>query len=248
MRSPNYPQLSLPEALNKAQTLYAAIHTAKTTPEKAAERLGYTSLNGRSMGVLSALKKYGLLAGKGEELTLTHDAVIIFERPDEHPEKREAIRRLALSPPLFAEIYKHFDAQIPGMADLRVYLSRLGFSKTALDEITDNYTETFQLVTRIAGDYTADDTSSDKGEMLDMSAPQSSSQPSSVNPPTTTPANPDKGKTKEWSFPLSFQRNIDAVVTIHGDNLKRRDLEVLEKKVKDLIDAWEDEEEAPKDE
>ena len=248
MRSPNYPQLSLPEALNKAQILYAAIHTAKTTPEKAAEKLGYTSLNGRSMGVLSALKKYGLLAGKGEELTLTHDAVIIFERPDEHPEKQEAIRRLALSPPLFADIYSHFNGQTPGIGDLRVYLSKMGFSKTALDEITQNYAETFQLVTKIAGEYTADDPSSDKGEKQDMSASQSSPQSNSTNPTPTTPANPGKGKTKEWSFPLSFQRNIDAVVTIHGDKLKRRDLEVLEKKVRDLIDAWEDEEDAPKDE
>lgn len=252
MRSPNYPQLSLPEAINKAQILYAAIHTAKTTPEKVVERLGYSSLNGRSMGVLSALKKYGLLAGKGEELALTHDAVIIFERPDEHPEKQEAIRKIALLPPLFSDIHSHFNGQMPGIGDLRVYLSKMGFGKTALDEISENYAETFHFVTRIAGDYTTGETSSEKGELPDMSSsqslPQSSQQPSNPNPTTTAPQQQDKGKMKEWSFPLSFQRNIDAVVTIHGDNLKRRDLEVLEKKVRDLIDAWEDEETIQKDE
>jgi len=242
MRSPNYPQLSLLEAINKAQVLYVAIHTAKASPEKVAEKLGYKSLNGRSMGVLSALKKYGLLAGKGDELTLTHDAVIIFERPDEHPEKQEAIRRAALSPPLFAEIYNHFKGQMPGLADLRVYLSKLGFSKTALDEISENYDQTIRLVTPLTENYAAGDTSSDKEEMSDMSSSQPLSQPSNVNPLATMSANTDRSKVKEWSFPLSFQRNIDAVVTIHGDNLRRRDLEVLEKKVRDLIDAWEDEE------
>jgi len=247
MRSPNYPQLSLPEALKKAQVLYLDIHTRKATSQKIAERLGYKSLNGRSLGVLSALKKYGLLSGKGDELGLTHDAVIIFERPDEHPEKQAAIRKAALSPPLFTDIYSHFKGQVPGIADLRVYLSQMGFSKTALDEITENYAETFRIVSPQDGEYTVGDTSSDKGEQTDMLSSQSSSHLGSMNPPARTPENADKGKVKEWSFPLSFQRNIDAVVTIHGDNLRRRDLEVLEKKVRDLIDAWEDDE-SPKEE
>lgn len=47
----------------------------------------------------------------------------------------------------------------------------------------------------------------------------------------------------EFSFPLSFQRDIQATVTISGSGkLKRRDLEVLQKKVAVLLEGFEEEE------
>jgi hypothetical protein len=252
MRSPNYPQLSLPEAINKAQEVYAAIHTAKASPIKIAEKLGYSSLNGRSMGVLSALKKYGLLAGKGNELGVTHDAVIIFERPDDHPEKREAIRNAALSVPLFAELYERFGRQIQDQPGLRLHLTKLGFSRVAMDEIVANYLDTVRLVTPPPDDYTALVPSFTKeGESAMQSSSPSIQQGSET--PTAPPATLSQPKPtssedmKAWSFPLSIQRNIDAVITIHGGKLKKRDLEVLGRKVRDLIDAWEEDEESDSD-
>jgi hypothetical protein len=56
------------------------------------------------------------------------------------------------------------------------------------------------------------------------------------------PALAPSGDVKAWSFLLSIQRNIDAVITIQGGKLKKRDLEVLGRKVRDLIDAWEEDE------
>lgn len=156
MRSPNYPQLSLPDAIEKVRTVYKAQHTAKADQHKVAELLGYRSLNGRSMGVLSALKKYGLLQGTGESLSVSHDAVIIIERQQGHPDRVEALRKSALTPPLFAELYEIFQGQIPEDEDLRIDLAAKGFSRTATNEITRNYRETMELVSSEAGGYTSE--------------------------------------------------------------------------------------------
>jgi hypothetical protein len=127
----------------------------KADQQKVAEILGYRSLNGRSMGVLSALKKYGLLQGTGESLSVSHDAVIIIERQQGHPDRVEALRKLALTPPLFAELHSKFDGQIPADEDLRIYLASKGFSRTATNEITRNYRETMELVSDEGRGYTS---------------------------------------------------------------------------------------------
>lgn len=44
-----------------------------------------------------------------------------------------------------------------------------------------------------------------------------------------------------YNVPLSIQRNVNAQLVIKGELLKKRDLEVLTRKVEDLIDAFEDE-------
>jgi hypothetical protein len=255
MRSPNYPQLSLPEAIEKTQILYRTLHTAEAPAEKIVEKLGYSSLNGRSMGVLSALKKYGLIGGKGDKLGVTRDAVVIIERAGDHPSKREALKRAALSPPLFEEIYDNFRGQMPDLVDLRVYLTERKFSRAAIDEISENYYQTMALVPPEEKEYTPAAPSTINEEESDM-------RPQQEPPATSTQLRAAAAieaaaakreayeqsvaylqKAKEYRFPLSFQRDVNAVVTIYGDNLKRRDLEILKKKVGDLIDAWEDEEE-----
>src|SRR5437764_6137689 len=107
-RSPNYPQLSLTEALERIRRIYTAKHTAKTTQDEIAKVLGYGGLNGSSMGIISALRKYGLLQGNNEALNVSHDAVMILERQSDHPERIAALRKAAYSPALFSEIHEQF--------------------------------------------------------------------------------------------------------------------------------------------
>jgi hypothetical protein len=163
VRSPNYPQLSLKEALDKAQVIYYAKHTAKLSMQQIAECLNYTSLNGRSLGVISAIRKYGLLEGSKDSLSISPDAVVIFERPDEHPEKREAIKVAALAPALFNELYNAFGSGNVADADLRIYLARAGFSRIAINDVIKSYRETMALVPESEADY--NDPDSEESEM-----------------------------------------------------------------------------------
>jgi len=174
VRSPNYPQLSLPDAIDRVRTVYKTLHTAKTDQEKIVQILGYGSLNGRSMGVLSALRKYGLLQGAGESLSVSQDAVIILERQKGHPERVAALRKAALTPPLYSELHARFGGQPPADEDLRIHLAASGFSRTATSEITKNYRETIDLVSSEDAGYTEAVTSDNNAhqELLPMQQSQ----------------------------------------------------------------------------
>ena len=78
VRSPNYPSLSLPSAIDAARKIYDKEHTHKADPEVMAKALGYSGMNGASATALSALKKYGLLLDEGKQLKISADALTIL--------------------------------------------------------------------------------------------------------------------------------------------------------------------------
>src|SRR3954465_13678137 len=112
IRSPNYPALSLPSAIEKVAALYRAQHTHAAPREIAARSMGYNSLNGASASAISAVHKYGLLAKVGEGLKVSDRALRILH-PHSASEKAEAIREAAYEPTLFAELRDRFSGRMP---------------------------------------------------------------------------------------------------------------------------------------
>lgn len=152
-RSPNFPQYSLPVAIEKIRTVYRTLHTSKADILKVAEALGYTSINGRSRRAISALRQYALLSGSGDSNSVTNVAVTILERQPGHPDRNDALTKAAFSPTLFQEIVDEFGMQMPENEDLRIFLVNKGFSRTAVNEIIDTYRDTLELVTNEGGEY-----------------------------------------------------------------------------------------------
>src|SRR5688500_10929914 len=103
IRSPNYPSLSLPAALEKVTILYRNQHTHSAPREVVAQGMGYNSLNGASATAISALHKYGLLERIGDEVKVSERALRILH-PHTPDEKASAIQDAASQPQLFAEL------------------------------------------------------------------------------------------------------------------------------------------------
>src|SRR5690349_11409908 len=57
-RSPNYPSISLEEAVHRLKTIYEKQQRYTATREVLAQLMGYKGLNGASATVVSALSKY----------------------------------------------------------------------------------------------------------------------------------------------------------------------------------------------
>lgn len=148
-RSPNYPSMSLPEAIERLEKVYAAEHTHKAPSEVVAKALGYQSLNGKSITVLSTLKKYGLLEEVGKELKVSKDGLIILVDPPDSEERATALRRAAFSPALFEEIRKNYGETVPSDENLRSFLLRRGFLQSAVDAPIRAYRETVALVSSL---------------------------------------------------------------------------------------------------
>ena len=147
IRSPNYPALGLPEAIEKAAGIYRTLHNHTAPREVIAKAMGYTGLNGASATAISALHKYGLLERSGEENKISDRALRILH-PHSPAERAEAIREAAQEPALFAEIGERFPGKHPNDDLLRNYLVRNKFAPAALTAVISAYRETSDMVLR----------------------------------------------------------------------------------------------------
>lgn len=145
-RSPRYPSINLQEAIEKVRIIYDKEHIHKALREVVAKDLGYTGINGTSATVISSIKQYGLIEQIGEYLKVTEDATTILELPHNDPERIEAIKRAALTPKLFSEIYEEFGDKLPSDESLRLLLVRQGFNSKAANSVIRAYRETLSIV------------------------------------------------------------------------------------------------------
>jgi hypothetical protein len=147
VRSPNYPSISLSEAITKVDMIYRKEHTHPTTREVLATDMGYSSVNGASMGVISALLKYGLLETRDDLLRISSDAQTIIEYPKGDPERAMAIFKAGLKPAMFTELRNRYGDTLPSEDTLRAYLvTKRGFNTKAVSVLIRAYRDTMLLL------------------------------------------------------------------------------------------------------
>lgn len=146
-RSPNYPSISLPEALDKVMQVYNVQHTHRAPREVVVRSMGYAGINGASATAISALHKYGLLEGRGDDIRVS-DRAMRFISPLNDDERRLAVREAATSPELFQELSEKFPGPLPSDDILHNYLIRHGFSKSAVSGVIAAYRETMTFAER----------------------------------------------------------------------------------------------------
>jgi hypothetical protein len=145
-RSPNYPYIGLGAALERVKKIYDKEHQNRMSRAVVAKHLGFGSLNGVSLSVISALGKYGLLVSIDEDLQVSNDALTILVDPPDSAERAQALRRAALKPDLFSELHKHFGGQLPSDVNLLAYLQKHGFTANAAALAAKSFRETMQLI------------------------------------------------------------------------------------------------------
>jgi hypothetical protein len=145
-RSPSYPFISLPKALERAKAFDEAHRRNPARLASVAETWGYSSSSSGLLQTASALKAYGLLEDNGRggdrKTQLTDLAQRILH--DTRPGMREAaIREAALRPRLFAEYTEKWLPERPSdshcLSELR--LDR-GFTEAAASMFLRSFDET----------------------------------------------------------------------------------------------------------
>jgi hypothetical protein len=141
-RSPNYPAVSLREAIDLVTKLHDKERRTSVDAVLAVRAWGYNVMSGRARGKLSALRKYGLLDGRGENYRVSDRAMAILF-PENPEEKANAIRDAALAPELFAEMASHEGASDD---NLMSRLIRNGFTADGARIAIASFRETMSLV------------------------------------------------------------------------------------------------------
>jgi hypothetical protein len=145
IRSPNYPMLDLGAALVATRKAFEKDNRNKMSRAALAKHLGHDSLSGPALTKLGALRAYGLIDGKGDEIKITDDAVHALMAPDGSPERSAAMLKLATQPKLFQEIRKDFSTP-PSADNLKFWLVKRQFASDAAEKATKTYLATMRLV------------------------------------------------------------------------------------------------------
>jgi hypothetical protein len=156
-RSPQYPAIGLKEAVEKVTAIYSRDYQNPIPRAVAATHMGYQSLNGKSLGVLSALLKYGLLEGRGDETKVSDLAVSIIAHPSGTPQRADSLASAAGLPELFGELDARFQNGKASDQALRSYLLTQKFIPLAADSAIRSYRETKQLVDAESAGYDVDE-------------------------------------------------------------------------------------------
>jgi hypothetical protein len=154
-RSPNCPQISFIEAIEKGRTIYQKEHTHTAAKAVIAADLGYKGISGASLSLIGSLRQYGILEGSKEAMRITDDAVAYYERSDDY-ERWQATMRMAFKPALFAEMRTQFGENVPSEANLRHWLIQRSFLPKAADDIIRVYKENIILASPGESSYSQD--------------------------------------------------------------------------------------------
>jgi hypothetical protein len=147
----------LREAIEKVTAVYNKDYQNPIPRQVAVQHMGYNGLNGKSLGVLSALMKYGLLEGRGDETRVSNMAVQIIAHPPGSPDRADAIKSAASTPNLFAELDGRFQGGKVSDQAIRSYLLTMKFIPSAAELATRSFRETKQLVEEEIKGYTTEE-------------------------------------------------------------------------------------------
>lgn len=182
MRSPNYPALSLPQALALAEKLWQAEKRTPVSNEAASVGMGFKGPTGPARVAIGALRQYGLIDKvEAGHLRLSDEAVTAMF--GNATEKRETLQRMALAPALFQDLAgAHRDASENA---IRSYLlTKKGFADDGARKAARAFRETIALAQPSQSGYNPPN-NDDGGESvtgIDPVPPQSGGVPPTQKP------------------------------------------------------------------
>ncbi|MFL6294067.1 MAG: hypothetical protein ACJ759_24495, partial [Thermoanaerobaculia bacterium] len=105
VRSPSFPFISLPGAVQRARELYEAERRNLVRPGVAVVHWDFSVRSSAGAQTIAALRAYGLLEDVRGEIRLTDRAQQILVREPGSTERNDLLRAAALSPPLFSKLW-----------------------------------------------------------------------------------------------------------------------------------------------
>jgi hypothetical protein len=236
-RSPNCPQITFQEAIEKGRLVYQKEYTHPAAREVVAKSLGYSGINGRSLSVIAALRQYGIIEGSGDAQRISDDAVSYYVL-DDGKERQEALLRMLFNPPFFAQIHTDFGDDLPSESNLKHYLMKHGFLPHAAEDVIKVYRENIRLVDGLPKRYTGKEDIG--GEYMTNASSSMVHQPQ-YNQPVTYPAI-EVIQPPSWSQSFALSKGTKAELTIKG-NVTKEGLALLKTYIELTIKALADESE-----
>lgn len=144
-RSPMYPSISLPSAIEKLSSFYKKEGKNEVPKEAAVKSMGYKSLNGRSLTVISTLCQYGLLEQNKGTIRISDDGWAILEAPKDSSERKNAIMRCSNYPTVFLKLKDKYKKGLPSDDAMGWELKIMGFSSESAKVLISVFRDTISF-------------------------------------------------------------------------------------------------------
>lgn len=155
-RSPNYPVVGFPQALQRTQEFYNKYKKSTVPIGVIHEAWGLARLSAYLKQIVAALKSFGLLNVKGEadkrELSITDEAYRILENA---PDRQQIINKLVLMPKIYNDLWEKYKSTgIPSESVLKEYLQwgEYNFNKKVIDAFIADFRDSMALVKNTPND------------------------------------------------------------------------------------------------
>lgn len=212
-RSPNYPALSLPQAVALARKLWNSEKRTPVSNEAAATAMGFKSLSGPARVAIGSLRQYGLIdkADRGH-VRMSERAVHILI--GEGDERAKALKAAETAPDLFQELAKsHADASENAIRSFLV--TKKNFVDDGARKAAKAFRETLNLAKSGASGYTADEGDKEPEAMREQESNFSFKAQESDG----------QAKTDLLSFAVPYAKGKIAVqIRVSGEELNARHL------------------------
>ena len=144
-RSPKYPSCSLQSALSYAEKAYEKIGNSTVDSSTFIESMGYSGRSGASVSTLAALRYFGLLDGRGEDVKFS-ELYLRIVRPVEENEAKIALNEAARNPTVFSEFFNEYEILPPKDILKSLAVRKYGFSEKGAKKFTSNLLDTSLLL------------------------------------------------------------------------------------------------------
>jgi len=142
VRSPTYPRAGLREICVRFVAIYLAHGADWLGLESAVQRLGFASLSGWALSLITTAAKFGIIERDGRRLRLTRRAATIFS-PEHHMERKAALWEAINGNEVFSLLVREERAQ--GTEALQPKLLSLGFTPAAAERALAAYRESVEF-------------------------------------------------------------------------------------------------------
>lgn len=156
-RSPNYPALSLEAAVQAIRKVYEKERRTSVATDVVGKALGHPNLSGSALTKIGALRQYGLLENvERGKVRVSDDALTVLLRKADDPEYLKALQQVALTPPLFADLFKDYASASDDALKYHLVKER-NFSEEGADKVIKAFRHTLAFAKLTGGSYTPEE-------------------------------------------------------------------------------------------
>ncbi|MBI5663785.1 MAG: hypothetical protein HZC49_01660 [Nitrospirae bacterium] len=223
-RSPGYPLIDLKEAIQKANTLWQKDKGNRIPKKVAFEHLGYESEGGYSARVLAALKHFGLISEKQNDIMLTKEAIDLALYKHEDQSYKDIVRNIALKPAIYDKLYNEYNGDLPSDATLKSRLiHNYEFNAGKVDKFIVNFRSTIAFAGLLENEEETEDMQKTNPADVTVNAEPFTISTKVTGTATILPSSAAK------HYPIPLSKGKTAIISFEVLPIEKKDVDAIKK-------------------